>query len=59
MLIVGPQAEARAESLEPGELVMVEGKLVYKAGPTKDAGKLMVTTFAAKQLLAAAKTSNL
>jgi hypothetical protein len=59
VLVVGRNAEALAETHEPRDLVMLEGKLAYKAGCTKDAGKLAVTMCAAKLLLAAARTSNL
>jgi single-stranded DNA-binding protein len=30
-VVVGPQAEALAETLEPGDVVLLEGKLTYRA----------------------------
>jgi single-stranded DNA-binding protein len=54
VLVVSPQAEALAEQLKPGDMVLLEGKLQYKAGKSKDAGKLVVTTFTVQRLLAAA-----
>jgi single-stranded DNA-binding protein len=53
VLIVGPCAEKAAETLEPGDLIAIEGKLAYKAGKTKDAGKLVVVTFSVERLAAA------
>jgi single-stranded DNA-binding protein len=51
VLIVGSHAEEYAESLEPGDLLAIEaGKLAYKAGKTKDAGKLVVVTFDVERL---------
>jgi hypothetical protein len=54
---MGPQAEPLAEELEPGGLVLLEGKLQYKPGKTKDAGMLVVTTFAVQRLTALAVSS--
>jgi hypothetical protein len=45
VLIIGSQAEAMAERLEAGGYVMISGKLAYKAGKTKEAGKLHVVCF--------------
>lgn len=53
-LVVGVHAEALAEQLEPHDLILLEGKLAFKAGKTKDAGKLVVTTFAVQRLQTAA-----
>jgi single-stranded DNA-binding protein len=51
VLIVGSRAEEYAESLEPGEWLAIEsGKLAYKAGKTKESGKLMVVTFDVERL---------
>jgi single-stranded DNA-binding protein len=52
--VVGPQAEALAETLEPGDVVLHEGKLTYRAGKTKESGKLVVTCFAVERLTPAA-----
>jgi single-stranded DNA-binding protein len=40
VLIVGSRAEEAAETLEPGDLIAIEGKLAYKAGKTKDRANL-------------------
>jgi single-stranded DNA-binding protein len=50
VLIIGAQAEATAETLEPGAVVLLEGKLSYRAGKTKDGGKLVVTCFTVEVL---------
>jgi single-stranded DNA-binding protein len=50
VLVVGAKAEAAAEALEPGDMVAVAGKLAYKAGKTKDAGRLVVVTYAVERL---------
>jgi single-stranded DNA-binding protein len=50
VLVVGPKAEDLAESLEPGDVVELEGKLQYKAGKSKDAGKLVVVAFDAVKI---------
>jgi single-stranded DNA-binding protein len=52
--LVGMQAEYWAETLEAGDLVLVGGKLNYKAGKTKDASTLVVTCFAVERLTAEA-----
>jgi single-stranded DNA-binding protein len=54
VLIVGSRAEEAAQTIEPGDLIAIEsGKLAYKAGKTKDAGKLVVVTFNVERLAAA------
>ena len=58
MLIVGAQAEHYAKTLEAGDLILVNGKLQYKSGRTKESGKLVVTTFAVQRLTSAAVRSN-
>jgi single-stranded DNA-binding protein len=58
VLIVGPQAEPLAESLEPGDLVLLEGRLAYRKGKTKDSGRLEVVCFGVSRLASAAMTSN-
>jgi single-stranded DNA-binding protein len=50
VLIVGAQAEALAELLEPGAHVLLEGKLMFKSGKTKESGKLMVLAFGVEVL---------
>jgi single-stranded DNA-binding protein len=50
VLIVGHNAETLAESLEPGELVALTGKLTYKAGRTKESGKLIVVSYGVEVL---------
>ena len=54
VLIVEPQAEALAERLEPGDTSLLAGKLAYRAGQTKDSGKLLVTCHHGKVLVKAA-----
>lgn len=49
-VVVGPQAEALAETLEPGDVVLLEGKLSYRSGKTKESGKLVATCFAVEVL---------
>jgi single-stranded DNA-binding protein len=56
-LVVGPQAEPCAETLEAGDVVLLEGKLAWKAGKSKDAGRLHVVAFSAERLSAAVGAS--
>jgi hypothetical protein len=42
VLIMGPQAEPLAETLDAHDYVLIEGKLMFKSGKTKDSGKLVV-----------------
>jgi hypothetical protein len=56
--LVGPKAEDLAETLEPGDLVCLDGKLAYKPGATKDAGKLVVVAFDAKRLMPARRVES-
>ena len=49
-VVVGPQAEVLAERLEPNDMVLLEGKLSYRAGKTKESGKLVVMGFAVEVL---------
>lgn len=44
VLNVGAKTEDLAETPEGGNYVLLEGKLAYKAGNTKDAGKQLVTS---------------
>jgi single-stranded DNA-binding protein len=54
VMIVGSRAPDYAETLEPGDVIAIEhGKLSYKAGKTKDSGKLVVVTFNVERLSAA------
>jgi single-stranded DNA-binding protein len=55
--VVGPQAETAAQDLEPGDTVLLEGKLSFESGKTKEANRLIVTTFSIERLLAAAVES--
>jgi single-stranded DNA-binding protein len=57
VLIVGAQAEHFAEILEPGEMCLVEGKLAFKAGKTKESGKMSVVTYHVERLHAIPVTS--
>jgi primosomal replication protein N len=50
MLVVGAQAEALADTLEPGDHVRLEGKLMFQSGKTKESGKLMVLACAVEVL---------
>jgi single-stranded DNA-binding protein len=50
VLIVGAQAEDLAATLEPGDPVLLEGKLTYQSGKTKDAGRLVVSCFTVEVL---------
>jgi single-stranded DNA-binding protein len=52
ILVVGPKAEAAAETLNPGDAIEVEGRLAWKAGRTKEFGKLVVMTFSVDRLQA-------
>jgi single-stranded DNA-binding protein len=51
VLCVGAKAEDVAEMLEGNDLVLLEGSLSWKAGRTKDAGKLQVVTFDVERLV--------
>jgi single-stranded DNA-binding protein len=53
--VVGAKAEAIAETLEPDDLLVVDGKLAYKSSKTKEkeAGKLVVVTFDVERLMPA------
>jgi len=53
VLIVGPNAEECASMLEPGDVISVSGKLAYKAGLTKESGKLVVVCYGVARLVAA------
>jgi len=50
VVMVGAQAEAMADTLEAGEMVVLKGKLSYQRGKGKDSGKLAVTCFAVERL---------
>jgi Single-strand binding protein family len=50
VVIVGPQAEACAETLELGDMACLEGKLAYKAGKTKNSGTRQVVAFGVGRL---------
>jgi single-stranded DNA-binding protein len=58
ILVVGLQAEPLAETLKPGDLVALDGKLNYRAGKTEESGELMVTTFEVRRLTAATPSPN-
>jgi single-stranded DNA-binding protein len=53
--VIGSRAEHAAEDLEPGDLVLLEGRLSWKAGATKDTGKLQVIAFDVERLLASTR----
>jgi single-stranded DNA-binding protein len=55
--IVGNRAEIVAETLEAGDLIMLEGSLSWRAGKTKDSGKLVVVAFDAERLMPASVES--
>jgi single-stranded DNA-binding protein len=53
VMVFGGKAPDCAETLEPGDVIAIEhGKLSYKAGKTKDSGKLVVVTFNVERLSA-------
>ena len=54
VLVVGAQAERVAETHEPEILGLVDGKLAWQAGKTKDDGRLVVVCFAVEVMQAAA-----
>jgi single-stranded DNA-binding protein len=51
VLIVGAQAEVLAETLEPGDVLLLDGKLAYRAGKTKESGTLVVTCYRVEVLV--------
>jgi hypothetical protein len=53
VLCVGAGAEAAAEDIAANELLLVDGRLSWKAGRTKDAGKLVVVCFGVERLAGA------
>jgi single-stranded DNA-binding protein len=58
VVVHGARAEALAETLEPGDLVTVQGKLGWRAPPAtkmapKPTGKLVVLAWQVEQLAAA------
>ncbi len=55
--IVGTKAEAVCESVNAGDTLLIEGSLSWKAGRSKDAGRLQVVAFDVERLLAAAVES--
>ena len=57
VLIVGPQAEEWAATLEAGERIAVSGKLAWKSGRSKDVGKLVVACYGVERLTAAPEMS--
>jgi primosomal replication protein N len=57
VLVVGKEAEAAAQDLEPGDTVLIEGKLAFERGKTKELNRLVVSTFSVERLLAAAVES--
>jgi single-stranded DNA-binding protein len=56
ILVVGAQAKTLAETLEPGDSCLIEGKLAYRAGKIKDAGKLVIVCYAVEVLSRATVT---
>lgn len=50
ILVVGAQAEPLAETLEPGDYCLIEGKLAWKSGKSKDAGKLVIACYGVEVL---------
>jgi primosomal replication protein N len=57
VLIVGAKAEDVCETINGGDTLLIEGSLSWKAGRSKDAGKLQVVAFDVTRLLAAAVES--
>jgi hypothetical protein len=54
IMVVSDNAERLAEVLEAQDLISIAtGKLSWKAGKTKDSGKLVVVTFNVERLVAA------
>jgi hypothetical protein len=53
VLCVGARAEEAAEGIEAHKLLLVDGCLSWKAGRTKDAGKLVVVCFGVERLAGA------
>ena len=58
VMVYGAKAEALAETLEPGDLVTVQGKLGWRASPAtkmhpKPSGKLMVLAWQIERLAGA------
>jgi single-stranded DNA-binding protein len=51
--VYGAQAEALAETLQPGDVVLLDGKLASCAGKTKDSDKLVVVCSAVEILIQA------
>jgi single-stranded DNA-binding protein len=54
-LIVGNKAEEVAETINGGDYLIVEGSLSWKAGRTKEAGKLQVVAFDVERITESAQ----
>jgi single-stranded DNA-binding protein len=52
-LVVGKEAETAVETLEPGDTILIDGKLSFQKGQTKELNRLVVSTFSVERLLAA------
>jgi single-stranded DNA-binding protein len=55
VLVVGSRAEDVAETINPGDYLIVEGSLSWKAGRTKEAGKLQVVAFEVERVTESAQ----
>ena len=55
VLVVGTKAEEVAETINGGDYLIVEGSLAWRAGRTKESGKLHVVAFDVERLTESAQ----